>query len=125
MNDAAPTKKRVPHREETRVYFAQVGEDGPIKIGYSFNVYSRQSNLRTASPFEIRWLGDVPGSPAEERALHAQFAHLRIRGEWFEPAPELLECIAERIAAGAVKDAVVVRAAALGGALALGLDSPH
>lgn len=79
------------------VYFLQVGVDGPIKIGFTADVESRVATLQTASPFPLRLLGRVPGDEERERAIHLEFAHLRLRGEWFSPAPELLEFITEAL----------------------------
>lgn len=78
------------------VYFIRSGAAGPVKIGYARDPYTRFMNLRTASPDEVSYLGHLPGGIEEERAVHARFAHLRIRGEWFRPAPELLDFIAEQ-----------------------------
>lgn len=38
---------------------------------------------------------DMPGGRAKEQEIQRQFAHLRVSGEWFEAAPELLAHIAE------------------------------
>lgn len=76
------------------VYFVQAKtEDAPIKIGITWDLAHRIGNLRTASPYEIELLGTVLGGKDRERAIHARFAHLRIRGEWFRSEPELLEFI--------------------------------
>jgi hypothetical protein len=60
---------------------------GPvIKIGTTAEAASRFTDLM---PDEI--LAFEPGGYAEENLRHAQFAHLRCRGEHFRPEPELLE----------------------------------
>lgn len=71
------------------VYFLQVGEDGPIKIGTSEDVASRVAALRTASHAKLRLLAKVPGGIAEEHALHKRFARSRLEGEWFRPTVNL------------------------------------
>lgn len=67
------------------VYFARRGK--LIKIGWSRNVRYRVSELKA------KLIGTVPGDRAEEKALHARFAHLRVRGEWFKKDEELLNYI--------------------------------
>lgn len=78
------------------VYFVQaMTDEAPIKIGISWDVYHRFHNLRTASPFELELLGTITGGKEREQEIHRRFAHLRMRGEWFRPAPELLAFIDE------------------------------
>lgn len=81
----------------TSIYFVQTGvyDDDPVKIGMADSVSARLAQLQTGSPWPLRLLGVVPGGAVEERDLHRRFAHLRLRGEWFEGAPELLAAIAE------------------------------
>ncbi len=77
---------------EQVVYFVQMGEQGPIKIGYSSSLArlrSRLSTLRTDSPFPIHLRRVAHGDRETERQAHRFFAHLRIRGEWFYPDAEL------------------------------------
>lgn len=73
------------------VYFIQAGDSGPIKIGSSNSPTTRLSELQIGSALDLRLLRQLPGTADDERALHARFAAHRIRGEWFEPSPEVLE----------------------------------
>jgi hypothetical protein len=75
------------------IYFVQVGEDGPIKIGRAHSPRSRLASLQTASPVPLRLLGQFDGNARDERHLHRLFAHVRLRGEWFEPSAALLAVI--------------------------------
>ena len=79
------------------IYFIQSGSDGPIKIGTSDDPLARIAQLQGANPRRLRFIGCGLGWPESEAGLLRQFAHLRTAGgaEWFEPAPELLECIAD------------------------------
>lgn len=77
------------------VYFVQVETDGPIKIGFTVDMAGRFGALQTSSPHALRLLGTVPGDEERERQIHEEFEHLRMQGEWFKPAPELLDFIAE------------------------------
>lgn len=71
------------------VYFCRF--DSRIKIGFSTQIDIRMSVLQ---PDEL--LTFAPGSRADESRLHRRFEYARVRGEWFEPVPELIEYI-ERV----------------------------
>lgn len=79
---------------EPYTYFIQVGEAGPIKIGWTRNLMVRLRTFRTMFPLPLRLLGVIPGNV--EDVCHAQFATFRVGGEWFAPEPALLEFIRER-----------------------------
>ena len=73
------------------VYFMQAGEGGPVKIGFSHDPRVRRRSLQTALPWELIMLAVRPNATIEdEKALHGQFRHCRIRGEWFRPEYDLL-----------------------------------
>lgn len=71
------------------LYFIQDVGSGAIKIGISSSPRARLSQLQASRPGTLRLLAAIPGDRTAERELHAEFAHLRIRGEWFRAAPEL------------------------------------
>lgn len=73
------------------VYLLQQGDAGPVKIGSTASLRQRLSALQTASPVPLRVLALLPGGQDEERALHARFTEHRLRGEWYEPAAEILD----------------------------------
>lgn len=75
------------------IYFMQSASGGPIKIGITSDVEKRRKALELHEDMIV--LATKSGNIKEERALHRQFAHLRVRREWFEPAPELLTYIDE------------------------------
>lgn len=75
------------------IYFMQESSIGAIKIGFASNVSTRKCNIQGANPSKVTVLGAIPGGPDEETRIHEQFAHLRIRGEWFKPGEDLLEFI--------------------------------
>jgi hypothetical protein len=68
------------------VYYVRVGE--LIKIGTTVNMKARMVGVM---PDEI--LATEPGEYGLEKMRHQQFAALRVRGERFRPAPELLSHI--------------------------------
>ena len=65
------------------IYFIKNTVFQAIKIGYSAKPAKRLAGLQTASPHRLILLGTIPGSEADEQALHAQFAMHRLEGEWF------------------------------------------
>lgn len=75
------------------VYFIQEGNEGPIKIGFSNKLVDRLASIQTGNPRELRLLGWLKGNQAKESEIQDKFANYRIRGEWFEPSPELLDFI--------------------------------
>lgn len=94
-------KRRLKGLEKRRycnVYFVQDGA-GMVKIGYALNVTSRYANLRAANASRLKMLVWAPGDSVAEERLHGAFARHRKRGEWFEPAPDLMAYIAELRAA--------------------------
>lgn len=79
---------------EPYTYFVQVGNDGPIKIGWTRNLLVRLRSFKTMLPMPHRLLGVIPGDV--EDWCHKQFAAFRVGGEWFAPMPDLLKFIRER-----------------------------
>lgn len=86
---------RTPRRQSSAIYFVRAGRAGHIKIGSASDVVARIKMLQTGCPDELQLLGAMAGNAAMERRLHEQFAHLRVRGEWFEATDELLRFIQE------------------------------
>jgi hypothetical protein len=78
----------------TWVYFAQRGENGPIKIGMSKHPVSRVKDLGAANAEGLRLLGVVPGGRRQEVELHTLFSGARLNGEWFRPVLDLKDYIA-------------------------------
>jgi len=75
------------------VYFIQSGDIGPIKVGWSENgVEQRLATMQTGNPQELRLLGVHYAARPYELALHTRFADQGIRGEWYQPTPELIAC---------------------------------
>lgn len=73
------------------VYFVrEVGEDGPVKIGWARDPAVRFRGLQGGNPRGLRLLGYKRGTIADEHALHRRFRDALIRGEWFRPVPDIL-----------------------------------
>jgi hypothetical protein len=73
------------------VYFVRAGEW--VKIGRAVDVRQRFRGLQTAHPHELTLLLSIPAHAALEPAIHARFAHLERRGEWFRLEDDLLAFI--------------------------------
>lgn len=78
------------------IYFAHAAELGLVKIGYTAGetADARLASIQTACPSAITLLATMPGDPDTERALHAAFAGLRVRGEWFRYGSALQDLVA-------------------------------
>ncbi len=76
------------------IYFIQCAT-GPIKIGHGTNVEYRLSNLQMGNPNRLTLLTWFPCADPQqtEVELHERFTAHRLRGEWFSPAPELVELV--------------------------------
>ena len=77
----------------SKIYFIQQGNEGPIKIGISWEVKKRLKDLSVASPFEPIILAVIAGDRGKERKLHRKFKKEHMRGEWFKPSERLMEFI--------------------------------
>lgn len=77
------------------IYFAQAVSGGDIKIGTTDRWSQRRPNLEGELGFKLVALGIMDGAEPVEKSLHRQFSHLRVRGEWFRPDPELLDFISK------------------------------
>ncbi len=78
------------------IYFLQAEIIGRIKIGYTSKAKAdkRLHNLKCGSPVELKLLTWTGGDRQKEQELHQRFAHARVRGEWFDPVPELVRYVA-------------------------------
>ena len=78
------------------VYLISARGTGKLKIGFSLKApENRLRNLQTSNPHELQLLCFLRGSRMDERRYHAQFDHLRVRGEWFQDNSEIREYFAE------------------------------
>lgn len=81
------------------IYFAQAGDEGPIKIGWSQDVERRMASLQVGCWVHVRLVATLPGRRIDEVAMHQRFAAARIRGEWFHHAPVLAWLEGQEVAA--------------------------
>lgn len=75
--------------EEGVVYFVQVGNEGPYKIGWSADVSRRMGELQVANPSHLHLRGTVPGTRETEAEFHQRFRAAHVSGEWFQNTEEL------------------------------------
>jgi hypothetical protein len=66
-----------------------------VKIGFSVDPKSRLVKINADAPFPCEMLGVVPVDQFSEADLHTRFSSLRIHGEWFLAASDLLAFIAD------------------------------
>lgn len=60
-----------------------VGYDDYVKIGFTKDLRKRMSQLQTACPQRLHAHHTLPGTIANEQALHKSFAKSRLTNEWF------------------------------------------
>jgi hypothetical protein len=71
------------------VYLMQHENNGPVKIGFSKNVFLRWVNLNDNSPIQLKFImaikaGSVTKAKEIEAGLIKKLWRDRIRGEWFQ-----------------------------------------
>jgi len=71
------------------VYIVRLGEDGPVKIGFTREVDYRLKTIQRHLPYELHVLRVLDGTPADEKRLHLRFAGGRLWGEWFNFDPAM------------------------------------
>lgn len=81
-------------------YFVRRGD--AIKIGHSALPKQRMAALQASFPDRLQVLAVIPNTIIDELTAHRKFDHLRIGGEWFRIAPDLLEFI-EQVKAEATR----------------------
>lgn len=82
------------------VYFIRpVGQDGPVKIGWSRLPEDRLRALMVRSPFPLEIVARIEGDLRTEGGFHALFRDQHSHGEWFHASDELTNVIGQ-IAAG-------------------------
>lgn len=86
-------------------YLLQVAGNGPVKAGFTTNMSTRLIGLQAWCPYELEQRALIPAdSIVEKYALEILRPH-RIRGEWFEPHPFVLNFVDSVVKAGSVPGA--------------------
>lgn len=85
------------------IYFIEAVGTGFVKIGFTKQMAGlRLRELQTASPHELKLLTWLEDFDRRESTVHARFAHLRHRGEWFKLDEALRAFIADVAARGCI-----------------------
>lgn len=76
------------------VYFIRDASAGTVKIGCTTASKARISQMQCHNSGALEIMATIDGTREDEKALHTQWKHLKIRGEWFRLTDELSEFIA-------------------------------
>ncbi len=80
------------------VYFMRaIDGSGPIKIGCTQDLMMRLYDVSLKRGAQIGFLAFAEGSHDLENRIQRGFNHLRVEGEWFDPAPELMDFIEQTV----------------------------
>lgn len=82
------------------VYFIEAVGLDLLKIGFSRGLSLRLHVIATACPAPVELLGAIPGTAADEHALHRRFADRVAHQEWFHLTAEFRLEVLSIIAAG-------------------------
>lgn len=79
------------------IYALHLPESGAVKIGRTIDPAARIKTYQTAHPRPLRFTVIIASlAPIEdERQIHERFHALRLQGEWFRDAQDLLDWICE------------------------------
>jgi hypothetical protein len=80
------------------LYAMQPVGGGPIKLGCTKDVTRRKKEHEQTYETELVLLWTSPGEIAEERELKKRFRSLRLHGEQFLAAPELIQFLGSELA---------------------------
>ena len=73
------------------LYFVRAGD--VVKIGRAKCSWKRLASMQADNHLELNCICVLEGRGHEERAWHAYFRSVRVRGEWFEWVPEMAAAI--------------------------------
>jgi len=75
------------------IYFIQVQNNGPIKIGYAIQPEKRFGEIQTCNHEKLRLMSVIPGGYSLETKIHNDLQKYNIHGEWFKPDHNVLSYI--------------------------------
>lgn len=89
------------------VYFMRpVGQEGPIKIGYSIRPRHRLTDIAQWSPLRLELFLTIDGDLELERNIQDCFADCHSHREWFHASPRLVKALKD-IEAGVPVDQAI------------------
>lgn len=83
-------------QDEGVVYFIQVENEGPVKIGWTRNLLNRFQTIQTCNHEVLTLLAALRGNRKLEREMQAKFRAYLIRGEWYRPSSDLRSFLSEQ-----------------------------
>ena len=72
------------------IYFIQVENKGPIKIGYAKKPEQRLKTLQIGNHKKLNLIAVIPGEPPLESKIHRDLKDFKRNGEWFNSTTEVL-----------------------------------
>ncbi len=75
------------------IYFIQVENNGPIKIGNAKKPEQRLKTLQIGNPKKLNLIAVIPGGSPLESKIHRDLKDFKRSGEWFNPTTEVLDYI--------------------------------
>ena len=81
------------------IYFLQLGNNGPVKIGITKYLEPRIQSIQGCVPVPLQLVLTLRGNRLLEKKLHDRFAKYKIQGEWYELGDALRDFINEQIQA--------------------------
>lgn len=75
------------------VYFIQVMNGGPIKVGFAVNPEKRFKAIQGCNHEKLEIIAVIPGVHSLENKIHKDLRGYNIHGEWFRPDKEVIEYI--------------------------------
>ena len=82
-------KDRDGRKRSGFVYFVAAHDLGLVKIGWAKDVKRRILSMQSGSPVDLCLIHAFAGVPMDEARMHGQFAHLRVKREWFRLTDEI------------------------------------
>jgi hypothetical protein len=80
------------------IYMVQMGEGGPMRVGFTDNPKVRIASYSGAWPYDPIVWAILPGSREHESALHWHLASEHIRSEWFRASHKTLTTALDLVA---------------------------
>jgi len=75
------------------IYFIQVGDKGPIKIGTAVSPEERLKQLQIGNHEKLNLIAIIPGDSSLENKIHRDLRKFRRDGEWFDATTEVFAYI--------------------------------
>lgn len=88
-----------PYQRYTNVYFFQLENAGPIKVGVSEKPLERLKQIQSANPYKVNCLFFFNTKYPVESYIRNKFKDSNLEGEWYKPSRKLL-CLINKLKIG-------------------------